>query len=275
MAAAKAVGIAPIASAAPGEQHCLIDRERRQEAGLCRRVGGDVARRRPSAAADRADPRLARVAHRPRQWPRRCRAHRGCRCRLGPAPLRRLARPTRHRRCAPTGRCSAPRQPARASLPISNRSGHSQAGFVDPQRQHPYWMMRRRRNIEGTNSFESRGHRSEMKTLTVSTFRRQRSRRAVTDRDCGTGRAVWPHQRRRRDRLAATAGPPRHCQRDRHNTSGSGDRARSTARPDLLPHRLRRPGSRQRPHYHRHRQNRLHRCQVTHPKQSAQLRRHK
>jgi hypothetical protein len=30
--------------------------------------------------------------------------------------------------------------------------------------------MRRRRNIEGTNSFESKGQRGEMKTLTVSTF---------------------------------------------------------------------------------------------------------
>jgi hypothetical protein len=41
---------------------------------------------------------------------------------------------------------------------------------VDPQRQHPYSLMRRRRNIEGTNSFESKGQRGEMKTLTVSTF---------------------------------------------------------------------------------------------------------
>jgi len=161
----------------------------------------DVARRRPSAAADHADPRLARVVHRLRQWPRGCRAHRRCRCRLGPAPLRRRARPTRHRRCAPTGSCSAPRQPARASIPISNRSGHSQAGFVDPQRQHPYSLMRRRRNIEGTNSFESKGQRGEMKTLIVSTFAAGGLAALCLGLTAtAAGRAVRPHQRRRRAR---------------------------------------------------------------------------
>lgn len=56
----------------------------------------------------------------------------------------------------PTANTSAGRACLRASniralshfhVRISNRSGHLQAGFVAPQRQHPYSLMRRRRNI--------------------------------------------------------------------------------------------------------------------------------
>ena len=138
--------------------------ERRREAGLCRRVGGTwpvddhpqqpitLTRVSLGLLTDSGNGR-GDVEQSAMSMPSR----------TSPAAAARATN-------APTGRCSAPRQPARASIPISNRSGQSQAGFVDPQRQHPYSLMRRRRNIEGTNSFESKGQRGEMKTLTVSTF---------------------------------------------------------------------------------------------------------